>query len=706
MRKITITTSFLIVVTLFMTQLATAQWKHNLVTNDSSNTVLVTFATYQPKEGQIPEGWRTMGWYRINPGNSRPFQAFGDYPIYYLVFHGGNFLQPDDPSIKRITSWMSRKPFIIVLNGETGTDPGIMYTYGPRSELVENSNFFRSDNGTPITVTSDRKVIVGRELTGLEKPELTISSGTGGTTLNQGSTRKLTISVREGGQALTNRQLFLTLSKETATLNPNTGRTDNNGQFETTLTANKDSSPGTFDVTAQLVGTDSSETLSFTIEIGPGQISISRSHSTVEPGRSTTLTITVLTPNGDPFPGAQISLSAPAGTVNPTLVTTKDNGKATSTWKAPEYTGTPHPNTIVDPPITATVVDNPKVTKQVRIPVRYIPGTVTISGVPSNEDVISGNPVPIIAKVLSSVSKSEMSGVTLLFDDKGSSYIQFAHSSVKTGSKGTASNTIKTGGQLEDVSFTVKVSGRTSISATGQVDIKPFTETDTKRFHITSDSAPCKRRVLGVCYSWNTNLVEWSKSVSFPGRVLEATVDGDLDTSDVALGGEGDVTGKSISGRTVTVRGVIERHVKIPNDIRGTVWARYEAVAGRPGAPPLQPQRTPEIDLLPSVWEDLSQVPLETALLPNYPNPFNPETWIPYHLAEPANVILTIYSADGRLVRTLTLGHQSAGVYESKSRAAYWDGRNAIGERVASGLYFYTLTAGDFAATGKMLIMK
>ena len=99
-------------------------------------------------------------------------------------------------------------------------------------------------------------------------------------------------------------------------------------------------------------------------------------------------------------------------------------------------------------------------------------------------------------------------------------------------------------------------------------------------------------------------------------------------------------------------------------------------------------------------------VPGQTALLTNYPNPFNPETWIPYHLSEPAEVTLNIYSASGQLVRTLTLGHQPAGIYESKSRAAYWDGRNAVGERVASGLYFYTLTAGDFAATRKMLIMK
>ena len=98
--------------------------------------------------------------------------------------------------------------------------------------------------------------------------------------------------------------------------------------------------------------------------------------------------------------------------------------------------------------------------------------------------------------------------------------------------------------------------------------------------------------------------------------------------------------------------------------------------------------------------------PEETALLTNYPNPFNPETWIPYHLSESADVTLTIYGMDGKVVRTLALGHQVAGYYQSKARAAYWDGRNAVGERVASGIYFYTLTVGDFSATKKLLIRK
>ena len=99
-------------------------------------------------------------------------------------------------------------------------------------------------------------------------------------------------------------------------------------------------------------------------------------------------------------------------------------------------------------------------------------------------------------------------------------------------------------------------------------------------------------------------------------------------------------------------------------------------------------------------------IPEETALLHNYPNPFNPETWIPYQLAEPAEVTLTIHSVNGTLVRTLALGYQPAGIYQTRSRAAYWDGKNNLGEPVASGVYFYTLTAGDFNATRKMVIRK
>ena len=112
------------------------------------------------------------------------------------------------------------------------------------------------------------------------------------------------------------------------------------------------------------------------------------------------------------------------------------------------------------------------------------------------------------------------------------------------------------------------------------------------------------------------------------------------------------------------------------------------------------------LELLLATLRQPRVVPKQTALLMNYPNPFNPETWIPYQLSEASDVTVTIYSVNGSRVRRLALGHRSAGLYQRKSRAAYWDGRNEFGEPVASGLYFYTLTAGDFTATRKMLIRK
>ena len=95
-----------------------------------------------------------------------------------------------------------------------------------------------------------------------------------------------------------------------------------------------------------------------------------------------------------------------------------------------------------------------------------------------------------------------------------------------------------------------------------------------------------------------------------------------------------------------------------------------------------------------------------TALLQNFPNPFNPETWLPYHLATDAPVSLSIYNVQGQLMRELDLGSQKAGSYLNRETAAYWDGRDRFGEGVSSGVYFYTLHAGSFRATRRMLVLK
>ena len=99
-------------------------------------------------------------------------------------------------------------------------------------------------------------------------------------------------------------------------------------------------------------------------------------------------------------------------------------------------------------------------------------------------------------------------------------------------------------------------------------------------------------------------------------------------------------------------------------------------------------------------------LPRQSALLQNYPNPFNPETWIPYRLATDSPLTIHIYNAKGQLVRTISLGNKDAGVYTTKNKAAYWDGKDSLGQQVASGVYFYQLQAGEFRATRKMVILR
>ena len=124
------------------------------------------------------------------------------------------------------------------------------------------------------------------------------------------------------------------------------------------------------------------------------------------------------------------------------------------------------------------------------------------------------------------------------------------------------------------------------------------------------------------------------------------------------------------------------------------------------------PRRNPleiyavNVGTAPTAVNMTSATPTITTLLTNFPNPFNPETWIPYQLSKSADVTLTIYNMRGGVVRELALGHQKAGYYTNRNRAAYWDGRNSIGEKVAAGVYFCTFKARDYTATRKMLIRK
>ena len=151
---------------------------------------------------------------------------------------------------------------------------------------------------------------------------------------------------------------------------------------------------------------------------------------------------------------------------------------------------------------------------------------------------------------------------------------------------------------------------------------------------------------------------------------------------------------RGVEGFAADVVGLVELARRHPG---AETPVTIRALLGDASARPLLDQR---------LTIPLFRIPEETALLPNYPNPFNPETWLPFDLAATSDVDVTIYAANGVVVRVLRLGQLAAGTYHGRTRAAYWDGRNATGERVGSGVYVYRIQAGDHSASRRMIVAK
>ena len=293
---------------------------------------------------------------------------------------------------------------------------------------------------------------------------------------------------------------------------------------------------------------------------------------------------------------------------------------------------------------------------------------------------------------------TRMPGVEIRILEPDDAEISFSPLSGVTGSSGLWKTTMYTGSQ-GSANFRVKV-GHIPVSEFFNLTVKPAIvyEERWNKFE-----AECRNR------GW----MERTVALKFPGRIISYEID--ISGSDAIMFRDDFElhSHRKTSSNTVTVRFSVweddcRNRWRRRNWANVTVGAKCEVTAPLRlvnGAPSLHPQAY-EQDLSLVAAHPRMQLPSENALLPNYPNPFNPETWIPYQLAKPADVTLTIYAVNGKVVWRLVLGHQLAGVYQSRSRAAYWDGRNALGEPVASGIYFYTLTAGDFSATKKMLIRK
>ena len=446
----------------------------------------------------------------------------------------------------------------------------------------------------------------------------------------------------------------------------------------------------------------------------PKTISVSPTSWTGEPGQSRKLTFTVTLQDTRPAPAGtaiEVTVNSPgwfkdASSQNVTtlgVVTTGSSGTVAVTLYTRETSASTSSPTDTYT-VTATVTEHKDVKTSGTYTTKWTPYYLAVNGLDgsSTTTITSGQKRSVTATVTSKESRKGMSGVTVTFSESSSS-LSFSSTSRTTNSSGRVETTLKTKGRTSSASVTVAASGTpSSETETHTVTVKPYLTSETLRK--TFSSTQGSWTFFG---GWDLDWEDTDYRFDFRGPVASyeiSTWASAVDKNNVRLLSH-DFSDDWDDEVDVTVS--ILEHRWEPNEIRVTVEAKIETVADSfPAAPALDPQFRPEADLLSTLWQDLSQVPETTALLPNYPNPFNPETWIPYRLAESAEVTLSIYSLNGNRVRTLALGHQPAGFYESRSRAAYWDGRNAIGERVASGVYFYTLTAGDFAATGKMLILK
>ena len=788
MRKTIITASLLVILTLSLTQLATSQemstqgmsnWKDNVFTNETSGDVFVAFTTYRPRTSDVPLGWRTVAWYRINAGNSHTFLAYKENPIYYLIIDQatGRRLLPENA--KSYTGWRYNKAFVIVSKDEPNAltpAADLLFTTHARTSnlLLKDSNYFKSANTGSVTVTPTGVIAPLAEIVPAPPPPTTEEGTTdldetGTTALETGWQATITASVDgqaldtdETGrfQATTNAPIRITaqlrrdgrLTRGTlffsfegpagAKVDKDTGTTDNEAKVTALLTLGKlpgqykfivklksdalEDDPATqIDETAPIklaelifIATEGPGADASSIEIsGPSAVDPRGGSQTGSVSGNISLTFTVETPAGNPVVNASVSVTALSGPAIEDLPAarpkTNAQGKASFTLRLKG-------SSLGDLIIRADVGE---VTATKTIEVRHTLGSVSFTnGLASSIYSGRSDTVEVIAR---SKIGTPLPGVTIRFTSS-SSNLRFTTSSGRTSTssgkfKTTVQTRNKTSGSWNSTGTTYTTNRTDKITATASYLGHSRSASDSTKVMPSSRERQTAAEHFGSRHAGTFGARDWywtgwrtvSLSSSECRTVLHWWGYASVSVVDDPFVDEEDIRNedpraiKKVGTRSWQVRVRIREHKVEQNEVWVRVKARCEFIDDTFGAPSLpQLSQHPETHHLSETWQQLSQVPSQTALLPNYPNPFNPETWIPYHLSDPAEVALSIYSTDGRLVRTLALGHQDAGIYESKSRAAYWDGRNSVGERVASGLYFYTLTAGDFADTGKMLIMK
>ena len=558
-----------------------------------------------------------------------------------------------------------------------------------------------------------------------------------------GESVEFLVSLRKGGKGVSGRTVTFSLSPDdgTASLSTTSTTTDSNGDVRTKVVLGSDAS-GSYRITATLdngqskthsTGTVYNPTLQspdfyLSMTIRSGAIPLS-------PGESRTF-IAIAQKDGNYVSGKTVtfSVSPNDGTVSlsPTSATTDSNGRASTTLMTTSGSSGSY---------TVTASGGRRIS---------ISGTVTVEASsspptdPNSDPSVEINPPPELTGPTGNTQGTPRSGTT---DTPAGGTTESVKPSDLVISIPVVSKTVLDSGESFTISVTVENTGESlspetilryyrssdvGVSGTevGKKTVSPIAAMGTSDVSIslTAPDAPGTYLYYACISSSESN----TGNTCTPHSV-QLTVRGEpQDTSKYDVNGDGAV---DIEDAALVVGAFGTSTAKYDVDGNGSVDVadllliiqnRQEA-AGAPSVVEMkftaaQIDRTQAQVALLAATNDRSPVamqtlaylrsliamarPEKTQLLTNYPNPFNPETWIPYRLAEAANVTLTIYDINGQVIRQLALGHQAAGMYQTRSRAAYWDGRNTFGEPVASGIYFYTLTAGDFTAIRKMLIRK
>ena len=494
------------------------------------------------------------------------------------------------------------------------------------------------------------------------------------------------VEVRDGsGSPLAGVAVTFTVLTGGGALSPPTATTDANGQAASTLRLGTESGTNTVEVSAE--GISEIVTFSAVAELLEFDLSLSAGFNLIH------LPLKVRVVGGIPTPIQSVSdlYDALGGASSVNLLTTLDPQQG---WRS--YRGESSRGTAADPVLTddtgITAVMKNAVTLRLSGDALGTNGSSAIALHPSTNLV--GIPLndPRIARV------SDLFGIDGMADNVSKIVVSDGGKFKVVERPGDDGDIPVTGGQAFHLTVqraaTVAISGDgwANVSGTGAAPLVGNADLHSLPTRSQgTDTTP----VLAL----SASIVDEGISVS---RADFRIIVKNRSTRKVLTGGVGDegygyqLTVVDIETmRAATVGDTLEISAQSPNPFIGVKPLRYTITA--------EDVRRSWIQLPALV---AYEIPEETQLLPNYPNPFNPETWIPYRLAEDAFVTLTIYDGAGRVVRTLDVGHRIAAVYENRSKAIYWDGRNNFDERVASDVYFYHLSAGDYSATRRMVILK